>query len=116
LDKKDMHHGEVQMKLHELATVLRSKSAGPFMNTIDIFFDTDEPYRRVRDSGILTKDLVARLYHINPKEVLGIFFVDKARGIKITVPKPYGVASGDPDCRDIYGALYYIPLQDVEIP
>ncbi len=116
MDKKNIHHGEVQMKLHELATVLRSKSAGPFMNTIDIFFDTDEPYRRVKDSGILTKDLIARLYHISPEEVLGIFFVDKARGIKITVPKPYGVASGDPDCRDIYGALYYIPLLDVEIP
>ncbi len=86
------------------------------MNTIDIFFNMDEPYRRVRDSGRLTKDLVARLYHISPEEVLGIFFVDEARGIKITVPKPYGVASGDPDCRDIYGALYYIPLLDVEIP
>jgi hypothetical protein len=86
------------------------------MNTIDIFFNMDEPYRRVRDSGVLTKELVAELYHINPEEVLGIFFVDKARGIKITVPKPYGVASGDPDCRDIYGALYYIPFLDVEIP
>jgi len=104
------------MKLHELATVLRSKSAGPFMNTIDIFFDTDEPYRRVKDSGILTKDFVARLYQISPEEVLGIFFVDQARGIKITVPKPYGVASGDPECRDIYGAQYYIPILDIEIP
>ena len=104
------------MKLHELATVLRSKSAGPFMNTIDIFFDGDEPYRRVRDSGILNRDFVARLYNIGPEEVLGIFFVDQAKGIKITVPKPSGVASGDPDCRDIYGALYYIPLLDIEIP
>jgi len=104
------------MKLHDLATVLRSKSAGPFMNTIDIFFDADEAYRRVRDSRILSKDLVARLYDISPEEVLGIFFVDEARGIKITVPKPDRVASGDPDCRDIYGALYYIPLLDIDIP
>jgi len=74
------------MRLKELATVLRSKSAGPFMNTIDIFLETDETYRRVRDSGILTKDLIAELYHIRPEEVLGIFFVDEARGIKITVP------------------------------
>ena len=104
------------MKLHELATVLRSKSAGPFMNTIDIFFDAEEPYRRVKDSGILTKDLVARLYPITLEEVLGIYFVDEARGIKITLPKPYGVASGDPDCRDMYGAQYYIPLLDIDIP
>ena len=104
------------MKLHELATVLRSKSAGPFRNTIDIFFDADEPYQRVRESGILTKELIAGLYNISPEEILGIFFLDMARGIKITVPKPNGIASGDPDCRDIYGAQYYIPLQDVEIP
>ena len=104
------------MKLHELATVLRSKSAGPFMNTIDIFFDTEKRYTKARDAGILTKELIARLYQIKPEEILGIFFVDEARGIKITVPKPNGVASGDPDCRDIYGALYYIPLLDVDIP
>ncbi len=104
------------MKLHELATVLRSKSAGPFRNTIDIFFDEEGPYRRVRDSGALTGELVARLYGIAPDEVTGIFFVDAARGIKITVSKPFDVASGDPECRDIYGAQYYIPLLDVDIP
>ena len=104
------------MKLHQLATVLRSKSAGPFRNTIDIFFNEDGPYRRVRDSGALTRELVAGLYKITPEEVMGIFFVDAARGIKITVPKPRNVASGDPECRDIYGAQYYIPLMDVEIP
>ena len=104
------------MKLHELATVLRSKSAGPFMNTIDIFFDMEESYKRVKDSGILTEELIADLYHIKPGEVLGIFFVDKARGIKITIPKPFDAASGDPKCRDVYGAQYYIPVLDIEIP
>jgi hypothetical protein len=104
------------MKLSELATVLRSKSAGPFMNTIDIFMDREEPYRRVRDSGVLSRELIAGVYDIAPEAVVGIYFVDEARGIKITVPKPLGVASGDPHCRDIYGALYYIPLLNVEIP
>jgi hypothetical protein len=104
------------MKLQELATVLRSKSAGPFMNTMDIFFDQDESYTRVRDSGILTKQLVAELYRIKPEDVVGIFFVDQVRGIKITVPKPSNVASGDPQCRDLYGASFYIPLLDIDIP
>ena len=104
------------MKLCELTTVLRSKSAGPFLNTIDVFFDTEEAYRRVIRSGVITSDLVARLYNIRAEDVRGIFFVDKARGIKITVPKPLGVASGDPDCRDVYGAQYYIPVLDIEIP
>ncbi len=104
------------MKLHEGANVLRSKSAGPFKLTFDIFFNTDDLYRRVKDSGVLTKELIARLYSISPQEVENIFFVDLVRGIKITILKPLGEATGDPHCRDIYGAQQYIPLLDVEVP
>ncbi len=43
------------MKMYKLATVLRSKNAGPFRTTLDILFDDDEPYLRVRDSGVLTR-------------------------------------------------------------
>jgi hypothetical protein len=104
------------MKLSGLAKVLRSKNAGPFLTTLDILFDTDEAYRRVRDSGILTKESVAKLYGISPEEVLGIYSVDAARGIKITIPKPVGMACGDPECRDLFGAQQHIPLLDIEIP
>jgi len=104
------------MKLHELASVLRSKSAGPFRKTFDIFFAEEGPYQRVKNSGILTQELVAKLYHIRPEEVQGIYFVDGARGIKITIPKPPREANGDPRCRDVYGAQQYISLLDVEIP
>jgi len=104
------------MKLHELASVLRSKSAGPFRNTFDIFFAEEGPYQRVKNSGILTKELIAKLYHIRPEEVHGIYFVDGAKGIKITIPKPPQEANGDPRCRDVYGAQQYISLLDVEIP
>lgn len=104
------------MKLHELARVLRSKSAGPFKLTFDIFFDADEPYKRVKESGVLTKELIARLYNISTEEVEGIYFVDGARGIKITIPKPLGEATGDTHCRDIYGAQQYIPLLNIQVP
>jgi hypothetical protein len=104
------------MKLSELAKVLRSKNAGPFLTTLDILFDTDAAYLKVRDSGILTKEYIARLYGISPKEVLGIYSVDAARGIKITIPKPVGMACGDPECRDLFGAQQHIPLLDIEIP
>ena len=104
------------MKLQELARVLRSKSAGPYKLTFDMFFDTEESYNRVKNSGVITRELIARLYNLSPEEVEGIFFVDLARGIKITVPKPPGEATGDPHCRDIYGAQQYIPLLDIEVP
>jgi len=65
---------------------------------------------------VLTKELIARLYHMRPEDVEGIYFVDLANGIKITIPKAPGEATGDPRCRDIYGAQQYVPLLDVEIP
>ena len=108
--------GANEMKLCELATVLRSKNAGPFKTTFDLFFDDDETYQKVRDSGVLTKELIAELYDITPQDVYGIFFVDAARGIKITVPKPIDMASGDPHCRDLFGAQQHIPLMNIEIP
>jgi hypothetical protein len=104
------------MKLSALATVIRSKSAGPFLETLDIYFDKDESYARVRDSGILTKHTIANLYKMDPENVIGLFFVDAAKGIKISIPKPPNEASGDVRCRDLYGAQQYIPLLDIDIP
>ena len=104
------------MKLAEMAKVLRSKNAGPFLTTLDILFDTDEPYQKVKNSGVLTKEYMARLYSIKSEDVLGIYFVDEARGIKISIPKPVGMACGDPEGRDLFGAQQHIPLLDVEIP
>jgi len=109
-------NGRNHMKLHQFPSVLTSKSAGPFRNTFDIFFAEEGPYQRVKNSGILTKELIARLYRIRPEEVHGIYFVDGAKGIKITIPKPPQEANGDPRCRDVYGAQQYISLLDVEIP
>lgn len=104
------------MKIYELAKVLRGKNAGPFRTTFDILFDTDEPYQRVKNSGVLTKELIAELYSIRPEDVYGIFFVDAARGIKITIPKPIDMASGAPRCRDLFGAQQHIPLLSIEVP
>ena len=38
----------------DLAVLVRSKNAGPFWLTIDIMFDDEGKYRRVRDSAMIT--------------------------------------------------------------
>ncbi|MFX1589594.1 MAG: DUF4387 family protein [Promethearchaeota archaeon] len=38
--------------LVDLAKVIRSKNAGPFMTTIDIFFDERENYEKVKKNLI----------------------------------------------------------------
>jgi hypothetical protein len=99
-----------------MTKVLRSKSAGPYKVTIDLFFDSDSMYERVKNSGMLTREVVAKLYNMRPEDVEGIYCVDLARGIKITIPKAKGEGTADPGCRDIYGAQQYVPLLDIEIP
>ena len=56
-------------KLWEVTKLVRSKNAGPFVLTFDIMFDDPEVYTRVRDSGVLNKGLVARMYRQPEEEV-----------------------------------------------
>ena len=50
------------MKLMDLATVIRSKNASPFITTLDLFFEDQENYLKVKSSGVLTETLIADLY------------------------------------------------------
>ena len=100
-------------KLWELAKLVRSKNAGPFVLTFDIMFDDAEVYGRVRDSGVLNKELVARLYKQRQEDVL-FFNCDNALAIKFSIPRP--VFSGDLEDSDVYGGQQYAPLLDIEVP
>ena len=62
--------------IEQLASVVRSKNAEPFFTTIDIYFSDDDSYKRVKDSGVITKERVAEAYNIPEEAVYGIFFVD----------------------------------------
>lgn len=96
--------------LYELTTVLRSKNAGPFEITIDLMFDDDDRYRRVRDAGVLTPAAVASLYAV-PVEQVRVIPFDTVRAIKVTLPRTSGArGSGSPGDRDVYGAQQHAPL------
>lgn len=102
-------------RLAEGAKVFRSKNAGPFKTTIDIFYSDPKRYAAVRDSGQLTPERVAAVLKLPREAVEGIFFSDQVLGIKITVLKQPGMASGDARCADTFGAQQYVPLMDLEI-
>jgi hypothetical protein len=102
--------------LQDLASVLRSKNAGPFQITIDVLFDEDQTYRRVRDSGALTQNSVAALYGV-PGQLVSIIPFDRVRAIKITFPRTAGErGSGSAFDRDVYGAQQHGPLAEIDIP
>jgi len=52
------------VSLYDLAKVLRSKNAGPFELTLDVIFESKESYFLVKNSGVITRELICKLYNI----------------------------------------------------
>lgn len=100
-------------QLSELASLVRSKNAGPFILTFDILFDDEEKYRRVRDSGVLTPELFASLYPCPTQEVR-FFTCDNALGFKFSMPRTR--FQGDLGDADQHAGQQNAPLMAVEIP
>ncbi len=97
----------------DLAVLVRSKNAGPFWLTIDIMFDKEENYRRVRDSAAINRALVARLFRREPGDIIVVNH-DPALAIKVSFPRPQ--SSGSKYDSDVYGGQQYAPLLSLEIP
>jgi len=100
-------------KLMDLAALIRSKNAGPFVMTFDIMFDDPGKYERVKQSGVLTPELFSKLYSTPPE---GVHFVicDNALAFKVSIPRP--VPAGDLGCSDMHAGQQYAPLLDIEVP
>lgn len=102
--------------LGELAQVLRSKNAGPFLITIDVMFEDASVYRRVADGGALTPEAVAQRYGLEARDVKVVAY-PKAKAIKVTFPRLWGTrGAGSAGDRDVYGAQQHAPLLDLDIP
>ena len=100
-------------QLAELARLIRSKNAGPFELTFDIMFESEAQYRRVRQSGALTREAVAARYGLPPEHVK-FFYCDNALAVKATIPRPF--TQGDLYDADGHGGQQYAPLMGIEIP
>ena len=55
--------------LGELAKIIRSKNAGPFVITFDIMFATEEEYNLVVESNILSIERFSKLFNIPTKDI-----------------------------------------------
>lgn len=96
-----------------MAAVFRSKNAGPFKTTMDMFFKDRTIYERVKSSGVINKQTIASLYQIPLNHVEGIFYQDDAMGIKITILKP--ITADSVFATDVYGAQQHAPLMKLKI-
>lgn len=101
------------IRLIDIADVLRSKNAGPLFVTFDVMFGDKQSFERVKNSGVLTPELIGSIYGIDPADV-SIITYDIVTSLKITIPRKE--ISGSLDDTDVYGCQQQVPLSNVIIP
>jgi hypothetical protein len=100
------------MQLQNIATVIRSKNAGPCLLTFDLMFGNSEDFARVRGAMAAIRRQVAERYGCSENEVRVIDYAP-SEAIKITISRD--IVSGDPGDRDVYGAQQHALLLEIEI-
>lgn len=101
------------MRLYDAAAIVRSKNAGPFAVTIDLFFPDDDTYAQARGSALLTPAGVARAYGVEEGTVKGVWWDDRIRAAKVSLQR--WSSSSDPFCSDLFGAHLHTPLASAEL-
>jgi len=91
-------------------TLIRSKDAGPFMLTLDLFFTDGDARRAFVSSGVFSAERIGELYGVDPAQVQ-VFELADIDALKISFPRP--VASGEFGDTDITGGQQYAILVEM---
>lgn len=89
---------------------IRSKNAGPFWITVDVFCGADEIYQRL--SHQLSEALIADLYQV-PVDTMKRFELPDLSVLKFSFPR--AVVQGDRFDRDMHGAQMSVLLAELEL-
>lgn len=98
------------MTVDDIALKVRSKNAGPFWITVDVFCGTPAAFERLR--AALTSGAVAALYGVEP-QLLKRFEIESLSVIKFSFPRP--VVQGAADDRDMHGAQFAALLAEYAV-
>ncbi len=101
------------MRLYDCAEVIRSKNAGPFTLTVDLFFGSPVRYAAAKESTLLTVTGVAAAYGVPESAVKGVWWDDRIRAAKVSLLR--WSSSSDPFCSDLFGAHLHTPLAQAEL-
>ncbi len=101
-----------KLTINDVCDQVRSKSAGPFWVTVDLFFSNEAYYKRYKHSETLGPELFESLFSANPESVKR-FAVDALRVVKISFarPRPQGWVHE----RDLHAGQQYVRLLNVEL-
>jgi Domain of unknown function (DUF4387) len=96
----------------DIAEHVRSKNAGPFWQTIDIFFANDDDYHTLAANASLDAETIARLYHVDPDDI-HIYRLPEIRAVKISFPRP--TTQGGRHDRDMHAGQQHIPISQLAV-
>lgn len=95
-------------RLVDVASVIRSKNAGPYELTLDVIFKERFWYEEALRADLINRATIARLYGVSEEDVLEIVAFEPANAIKATIRRP--LVSGAIGETDVYGAQQHAPL------
>ena len=98
--------------LKELVQYVRSKNAGPFWVTIDVFCADQASYASLKQAPLLAPAGIAAVYGV-PATLVKTFHDDALRVIKISFPRP--IVQGSLDDVDSHAGQYFVTLLDRDI-
>ncbi|PXY18817.1 DUF4387 domain-containing protein [Prauserella muralis] len=98
--------------LADLAHEVRSKNAGPFWVTMEVFLRDAEGYRMVADESFLNERTVARLYRVEESTVQ-IFRIPSLNVVKISFPRR--LSQGSLRDRDMHAGQHHVPLARLRV-
>ena len=97
----------------DLADEVRSKNAGPFWVTMELFMRDDDGYRVVADESFIDERVIADLYRVD-ESTIQIFRIPSLRVVKISFPRP--VSQGSLRDRDMHAGQHHVPLALLPLP
>lgn len=103
----------MEYKLKDIASVIRSKNAGPYELTFDIIFKEFEMFEKVQAENIINEEVFAKLYNIPQSDIIKLVYFTPAKALKITIVRP--ISSGALGETDVYGAQQHAPLMGMVI-
>jgi hypothetical protein len=99
-------------QLKDVARYVRSKNAGPFWVTVDVFCEDQAAFDLLRAAPALAAPAIGALYGVDP-DLVRLFHDANLKVIKISFPRP--VAQGGSRDADSHAGQQFVPLLSVAV-
>ena len=99
-------------KVRDVCDEVRSKNAGPFWVTIDLFFKSPDDFCRYANSAELDSSRFAKIFGVS-KDLVKHFPVDSLNVLKVTYARPR--PQGGMIERDMHAGQQFVKLLEIDL-